>query len=177
MPSYSRHSCQWWACSAQHRVMLSLQLRAFLSSPPPARASVSSAVQSAHSHVCGQAFRKKITVKAQIYYTNCHGWSECASVSHAGLLHCGSALQPPDSEPELRRNDPIEWRSGKRSRCAAPLPLVVNIFALNFVPSPYWFFAHVALVWSLRVRQAVCRFFRTGNAALTEERLSGWFRF
>ena len=25
MPSYSRHSCQWWACSAQHRVMLSLQ--------------------------------------------------------------------------------------------------------------------------------------------------------
>ena len=23
--SYSRHSCQWWACSAQHRVMLSLQ--------------------------------------------------------------------------------------------------------------------------------------------------------
>ena len=54
MPSYSRHSCQWWACSAQHRVMLSLQLRAFLSSPPPALASVSFAAQSAH---CSPASR------------------------------------------------------------------------------------------------------------------------
>jgi hypothetical protein len=48
MSSYTRHSCQWWARSAQHRVILTLQLCAFLSSPPPARASVSSAAQSAH---------------------------------------------------------------------------------------------------------------------------------
>jgi hypothetical protein len=55
MSSYSRHSCQWWSCSAQHRVMLSLQLRAFfLSSPPPALARVSFAAQIAH---CSPASR------------------------------------------------------------------------------------------------------------------------
>ena len=58
MPSYSRHSCQWWACSAQHRVMLSLQLRAFLSSPPPALASVSFAAQSAHCSPASRAPRR-----------------------------------------------------------------------------------------------------------------------
>jgi hypothetical protein len=53
MSSYTRHSCQWWARSAQHRVILTLQLRAFLSSPPPARASVSSCARRIfHGDLC-----------------------------------------------------------------------------------------------------------------------------
>ena len=48
----ARNATSW--CSAQHRVMLSLQLRAFLSSPPPALAGVSFAAQSAQ---CSPASR------------------------------------------------------------------------------------------------------------------------